>query len=81
MLFKEKGKEMKMKVIKSAVLIIPVIILGILFIISFILEIILDIFRVVKANTRMYTAEEYEEEFNKPSSSIEAATDLGTGWR
>ena len=65
-----------MKVIKSAVLIIPVIILGILFIISFIFEIILDIFRAVKANTRMYTAEEYKES-NKSNSSIDAVMDLG----
>jgi hypothetical protein len=68
-----------MKVIKSAVLIIPVIILGILFVISSIFNIILDIFRTVKANTRIYTAEEYEES-NKLDSPIDADMGYGNGW-
>ena len=65
-----------MKVMKSAVLLIPVIVLGILFIISFIFEIIFAILRDVKATIKPLTPAELDE----PDSSIDAEMDLGTGW-
>lgn len=50
------------RIIKAAVLLIPVILYGIIFVLLIPVEVILGIFRVIKANSRPYTKEEYLED-------------------